>query len=376
MANKTNVTINGNEYYQLRRKVGMKKNKAGKWVADYRLFYGKSKKEALAKYEEFKRSVAPDAKKPAGEVIEWFITNVFSVNDKLSGNTKTLYINAYKAVFEGSKLIGQPLKDVTGADLQDVISGSGSAPTTVHQAVKLIRRFYKYAAAQNIVTDITGDLVLPPVKQKKQDQTIDTFTDAELKKFINDTPKDHRLRLLVILAINTGARIGELLALTYDDVTGDQIRINKALQEVAPVRGSDDKTDLIIGSTKTRSSVRSIPINEDVAQAVAEHKAWHLAEMEKNGYKTDFVFTTSSGSLYYKSSVRKHFTRLCRLVGVPVKGFHTFRHTFGSRLAANGIPIQTVSKLMGHDNIVTTSKYYINIEDQEKRNAINALKLS
>ena len=374
MANKTNVTINGNEYYQLRRKVGMKKNKAGKWVSDYRLFYGKSKKEALAKYEEYKKTFAPDAKKPFGEVTEWFIANVFSLNDKLTGNTKTLYINAYKAVFEDSKITGQLLKDVTGADLQEVITTSSVSATTVHQAVKLIRRFYKYLAAQNITADISGDLVLPEVKRKKQDQTIDTFTDAELKKFISDTPKDHRLRLLIVLAINTGARIGELLALTYDDITGDQIRINKALQEIAPVRGSDEKTELIIGSTKTRSSVRSVPLTADAVQAVEDHRQWHYAEMEKNGYKTDYVFTTSTGQLYYKSSVRKHFSRLCRLVGVPVKGFHTFRHTFGSRLAANGVPIQTVSKLMGHDNIMTTAKYYINIEDQEKRNAVNTLK--
>lgn len=375
MASKTNVTINGNEYYQLRRKVGMKKNKAGKWVADYRLFYGKSKKEALAKYEEFKKTVSLDAKKPAGQLIEWYIDNVFALSD-LSGNTKTLYINAYKSVFEKSDVTGQPLKDITGADLQSVITGSSAAAATIKQAVKLLRRFYRYAAAQNIAADITADLVLPAVTHKKQDQTIEVFTDEELKKFLTGTPKEHRLRLLVVLAINTGARIGELLALTYDDISADQIRINKALQEVSPVRGSGNKTDLIIGSTKTKSSVRSIPINEEVAAAVEDHKRWHFAEMKKAGYKTGYVFTTSSGSLYYKSSVRTHYARLCRLVGVPVKGFHTFRHTFGTRLAAAGVPIQTVSKLMGHDNVLTTAKYYINVEDQAKRAAINTLKLS
>lgn len=375
MASKTNVTINGKEYYQLHRKVGMKKNKAGKWVSDYRYFYGKSKKEALAKYEKYMETVSLDAKKPFGELAEWFIDNVFSVNNQLSGNTKTLYINAYKSVFEDSKISGQPLKDVTGADIQAVISDSSVKAATISQAVKLLRRFYKYLSAQNIAADITGNLVLPAIRQKKKDQTVETFTDAEIKKFISDTPKDHRLRLLVILAVSTGARIGELLALTYDDITGDQVRINKALQEVAPVRGSGEKTKLVIGSTKTPSSVRAIPIDANTAAAVADHATWHKAEMKKNNYTTDYVFTTSSGQLYYKSSVRKHYNRLCKSLGITPKGFHTFRHTFGSRLAANGIPIQTVSKLMGHDNIVTTSKYYINIDDKEKRAAIDALKL-
>ena len=380
MAKKTNTEItakNGKsyKYFSVRRKVGMKKNKAGKWVADYRLFYGESKKDALRKFDAYMQRDSINAEKPFGEVFDWFIDNVFSVNDQLSGNTKTLYINAYKSTFEKSKITGQLLKDVTGADIQSVITSSRVSASTIRQAVKLLRRFYKYAAAQNIVNDVSGDLVLPVVKKKKTDQSVEVFTDKELRTFLDDTPKEHRLRLLVILAINTGARIGELLALTYDDITQDQIRINKALQEVSAVRGSGNKTELIIGSTKTKSSVRSVPINEAVAAAVQDHKAWHFDEMKKRSYETRYVFTTASGQLYYKSSVRKHFTRLCKSLGIAPRGFHVFRHSFGTRLAANGIPIQTVSKLMGHDNIMTTAKYYINVEDQEKRNAINALNI-
>lgn len=381
MAKKTNTEIkskNGKtyEYYSIRRKVGMKKNKAGKWVADYRLFYGKSKKEAKDKYDEYIKTVSLDSKKPFGEIAEWYIDNVFIVNDTLSGNTKTLYINAYKSVFESSKIAGQPLKDVTGADLQSVVSASTVHATTVRQAVKLIRRLYKYLAAQNVVLDVTGDLSLPAVQQKKRDQAIEVFTDDELHKFINDTPRDHRLRLLVILAITTGARVGELLALTYEDIDKDQVRINKALQEVSPVRGSGNTTELIVGSTKTKSSVRSVPVNEIAAEALADHKAWHEVEAIKNGYDLHYVFTTSTGQLYFKSTIRKAYTRLCKALGIEPKGFHTFRHTFGSRLAANGVPIQTVSKLMGHDSIMTTAKYYVNIDDEAKKTAIKALNLS
>lgn len=373
MATKTNVTINGNEYYQLRRKVGMKKNKAGKWVADYRLFYGKSKKEALSKYEEYKKTISLDAKKPFGEIADWYIANIFSISSQLSGNTKTLYINGYKSVFENSKVAGQRLKDVTGEDLQDVISSATVKAATVHQSVKFIRRFYKYLESQKIATDVTSNLELPAIQRKKQDQSIDTFTDAELKKFIYDTPKDHRLRLLIILAICTGARLGELLALQYSDIQGNQVFISKALQEISPVRGSNNKTELVVGKTKTRHSVRSVPIDEKAAAAVADHAAWHKAEMKQNGYESDFLFTTSSGQLYFKSTIRKAYTRLCKSLGIDQKGFHTFRHTFGSRLAANGVPLHDVSKLLGHDSETTTYKYYLNIEDKIKREAINAL---
>ena len=353
----------------------MKKNKAGKWVADYRLFYGKSKKEALQKYEDYVQTSSLDAKKPFGELAEWFQDNVLAVNDQLSGNTKTLYINAYKSIFSDSKISGQPLREITGADLQLALSSSSVSASTKRQAVKFLRRFYKYLAAQNIAADISGDLILPAAKKKRSDQSIEVFTDQELKKLMNDIPKDNRIRLLIILAINTGARIGELLALTYEDISGDQLRISKALQEIAPVRGSGEKTDLIIGSTKTSSSVRSVPLSEETLQAVADHKKWHEAEMKKAGYKTNNIFTTGTGALYYKSAIRKQFVKLCSSLEIEPKGFHVFRHTFGSRLAAAGVPIQTVSKLMGHDNILTTTKYYINVEDQAKRDAINTLRV-
>ena len=143
MAKKTNTKITAKsgkqyDYYSIRRKVGMKKNKAGKWVPDYRLFYGESKKDAESKYQAFKNSVSIDAKKPFGEVAEWFINNVFSINDTLNGNTKTLYINAYKSVFESSKIAGQPLQEITGADIQAVISESNiSAPQSQNVVVRL-----------------------------------------------------------------------------------------------------------------------------------------------------------------------------------------------------------------------------------------------
>ena len=58
---------------------------------------------------------------------------------------------------------------------------------------------------------------------------------------------------------------------------------------------------------------------------------------------------------------------------IESKGWHAFRHTYGSDLAAAGVPIQEVCKLMGHSDISVTSKYYVNVTSDQKRKAANML---
>ena len=376
----TNASINTKsgryDYCRIKRKVGMKQNKRGEWVPEYKQFYGKTYKEAKAKFDNYISAGALNSSSCFGELISWYIDNIFLPDSKLKETTKTIYINAYHAVFDNSRIIGRSLDQINGAELQAVISSDILGAGTRKQALKLIKHFYKYLEAQHITENITHGLIAPAAKSKSTSQEIEIFTDQELAAFIDHTPVDHRLRLLIVLAINTGARIAELLALTYDDISVDQIRINKSLSEIEPLKNSNNKTIIKTLDTKTRSSVRSLPISNEVHEEVLHHRQWHKKEMIKNGYRTDRVFTTSSGKPYYQATLRKSFNRLCSSLEIEPRGFHTFRRTFGTKLAAGGVPIQTLSKLMGHADISVTAKYYINISDNEKIAALSALAIN
>ena len=183
-----------------------------------------------------------------------------------------------------------------------------------------------------------------------------------------------RLRFLITLAISTGARISELLALTYDDIQPDRITINKQVVE-RPIF-EDGKTvghELVIDETKTENSVRSIPITADTYFMLSEHKEWQKEDMKKNNYATNQLFTTDSGSLYDKHSLRHTLDRIHEDAKVSQYGFHAYRHTFGTKLASKGVALQTLSSLMGHSDISVTAKYYINVPASEKIEAIKAL---
>lgn len=375
MAKKTNTNIGGHEYYRIKKKVGMRQNKHGEWRPEYKQFYGKSQKEAIEKYNAYMQRYSLDAGKCFGEAVDWYISNVLKPDSSLKDSTKTLYINAYLSTFTDTRITGRRIEDITGADLQQAVNNASVGPTTVRQAVKFVRKFYKYLESERISFDITKSLSLPEVEHKTKSQDIETYTEDEINLFLNETPKDHRLRLLIVMANGTGARIGELLALTYDDIKGDDLYINKTLIEKESVRNEQNEKRITLEVTepKSKAGIRSLPLSHSVLDALEYHRQCHTAEMRKRGYQTKYIFTTNNGNLYYQSTLRKSFNRLCNRIGVESKNFHAFRRTFGTRLAARGVPIEVLSKMMGHSDISVTAKYYINISKDQKIAALAAI---
>ena len=65
--------------------------------------------------------------------------------------------------------------------------------------------------------------------------------------------------------------------------------------------------------------------------------------------------------------------RLCNRIGVPYHKFHSFRHTFGTNLSRAGVPIEETAKLMGHADISITAKYYINVNADRKKDAVEKI---
>lgn len=380
MANKTNCTINGKDYYRIRRKVGKKLNSKGVWVDDYKLFYGKNKSEAEAKFAAFMDNLNKGiTNKPLhfGEMMDTFITEVFLKDSRYSDSTKTRYVNAYNSNLRDTSLAGLALSNIKSIDLQAAYNALTCGASTVRSLHNLVTHFYRYLENENICKDITKNIVLPKVEKTKgnavSDGNIETWTAEELKTILKGS-EGHRLHLLLVLAANTGCRIGELLALRYDDIEDGVLHVNKQVVISDEfTNGVKSGQKIQISTTKTKASIRSIPLPAAVLEAVETHAAWQRVEMLRNGYRTNHLFTTQTGNLYDKHSLRTACNRLYKRLGVPCRSFHVYRHTFGTTLAKNGVPIQTVAALMGHADINVTREYYINVDTEDKTAAISKL---
>lgn len=185
---------------------------------------------------------------------------------------------------------------------------------------------------------------------------------------------DSHIYIFLLLALYTGLRKGELLALTWDDVDYDKklLRVNKSRT------GSRKAITAQITTPKTESSNRKIPLNDTVLEALKAEKKRQdeHAEILGNGYdkSSSFIIRTVLGKPYVNlSAINRVVNRLTEKAGLPHCTIHGFRHSVASILDDNGVPIQDISVLLGHESVQTTERIYINRRKTAKAETIETL---
>ena len=340
MAKKTDCKKNGKDYYRLQKVVGHKINAAGNEVPVKKEFYGRNKKEAENMWREYleKKNAGIENKKQYFGIMadSWIYT--FLVNEpKLKDRTKDLYITAWNNHVVPSDIYHLPLDEVTAGTIQRFYNSLACSGNVIATINKVMSRFYKYLVTEGYAThNITTALTLKKDKEKTSEDIV-IWNEEELDTILHSFDK-----------AQNGFRP------TFE-------------------RGKKTTHNLEIGELKSASSYRTIPLNDVVIEELKKHQLWQKKEMLKNGYRTEYIFTTDSGGFYDKRNINTACNRYYRKIGIEPKGFHTYRHTFGTMLCNRGIPIQTASVLLGHSDINITAKYYINVSLDEKTKAVNAL---
>ncbi|MFP5260880.1 MAG: tyrosine-type recombinase/integrase [Blastocatellia bacterium] len=153
------------------------------------------------------------------------------------------------------------------------------------------------------------------------------------------------LRSIVIMAINTGMRISELLGLHTDDV--------------------DFHRDVIyVKETKTDED-REVPMNITVRELMRK-----LVD-QSHERENEYLFTNPKTGTRYKD-IKAAWHNACRRAGIDNLRIHDLRHTFGTRAADAGVALVAIGKVMGHASIQTTMRY-AHATDEGKRRAVQAL---
>ena len=166
----------------------------------------------------------------------------------------------------------------------------------------------------------------------------------------------------VILIIYTGLRIGELMALTWNDIDfkNKTLSVNKSR-----AKGKiDGKTVLYVKDPKSESGTRIIPLSDRALYALRSIK-----ECSKSD--TDLIVTNTSS----ESNITRTINRMLFRAGCEVEkcGLHALRHTFGSLLLEKGVDLKTISYLLGHSDITVTANIYLHITREKAINSIEVL---
>jgi integrase len=176
------------------------------------------------------------------------------------------------------------------------------------------------------------------------------LTKSEAKEFLA-AAKGDRLESLYFVALTTGMRQGELLALQWSDIDFDAA-------EIRIVRSLDNHSG-VVGPVKTQASQRSIAIDRQAITALRRQRA----ALQGRGYTGDLVWPNTAGKYLAGSNVRRRsFLRIQSAAGIdPPIRFHDLRHTAATLMLLGDVHPKIVSERLGHASVAITLDIYSHV---------------
>lgn len=262
---------------------------------------------------------------------------------------------------------GYLLEDLTPMILQTFVTRllnegnlkthKGLAVSTVNLIVTIIQSSLKTAFMLGEAKEYVADKIKRPRLAQK---SVSCFSVAEQKKIEQAVSAQDKM-FGVVLCLYTGLRIGELLALTWQDIDFQRglLSVSKTCYDGKTESGFGQ----IVDEPKAQSSKRVIPIPKQLLHALKELKRIN---------KSDYVISSGGKPITVRSYQRSFELLLARL-GISHKGFHSLRHTFATRALECGMDVKTLSEILGHKNATITLNRYAHSLLEHKTDMMNKL---
>ncbi len=242
----------------------------------------------------------------------------------------------------------------------------GLAPRTAGHAHRVLGRALRDAEIAGLVARNVCRLVRPPHVPHAEMRTL---TSAQVRQLVAATEHD-RLGALWQLGVASGARLGELLALTWDHVDFDRgsIRITRTLTRTPG--------GFAIGEPKTAASRRTIPIGKAATSALRRHRAAQELERRVAGaawHRGELVFSDQIGRPVNPQHMAQVFRAALERAGLPRIRVHDLRHTCATLLLEAGSHPRVVAERLGHSTPALVLNVYGHVTDRMQQQATDIL---
>jgi integrase len=338
--------------------------KDGRWVVQVELgdgkrkqFYVKSEREGLKKLRQVQHeleqgTLATGPQQKLGAYLEDWIENVHK--DKLRVSTYVKYKKLIKYVVADlgdiwlQKLEPQHVQRFYARKLhKDKLSTK-----TVHEIHGVLHLALKNAVRWNLVSRNVCDLVSAPrvVSREAIPLTI------EQAHALLECIKGHRLEVLLALAVVTGIRRGELLALRWSNIDFEH-------QYVLIARTVDyiNGYGYVENEPKTAAGKRRVHLPDFLIDMLKQHRKQQLEQslkIREEWEDRDLVFTDLQGGYFNPRYMDKLFKKLLREAGIPNIHFHDLRHSAATILISMGVNAKIIQEVLGHSDISITLGIY------------------
>lgn len=242
--------------------------------------------------------------------------------------------------------------------------GKTKSYSQIKKLHKLLKQFFIYAENEGyIIKNPCNNITIPNKQSKTKSDNIEYFSEEEIEK-LKTAFENNKFYNLILVALGTGLRQGELLALKWENVNlkDKYIEVKESVKKVY-VFDSDGnkKLETIYQKPKSLSSIRKVDLPDKIIDI--------LSNMNKN---TVFVFEDENGNPYSAKTLFGNWKKVLNDNNIPYKKFHSLRHTYATMLLTKGVDLKTVQDLMGHSDI-TITQIYLHVLPKTKSDAVNRL---
>lgn len=362
---------------------------SGKPLRKY--FTGKSEAEARKFYRAYLDSVAKGTyceptKLTVGEWLStWFELYKNNSVERSSLGTIEVHIRVHlKPALGNIKLQKLRTQDIQKMYNDKFNNGMGHKHETIRHIHATLREALDKAIEEGYITKNPAYGCIVPKDFALPEENV--LYEEDLKKVVDALDLKNTKDMAIFMAIATGLRIGEIIPLLWEDIDFDRkmLSVNKAYSVVKKrdltdnEKEKDNKTnEVIIKSPKTKSSVRKIPLSDDILDILSSHKERIekvISEGKNQLISCKMVFPNRTGTFFSPTTLRERWKDVRLKAGITKNvTFHGLRHSFTTFQLQNSADIKSVQAILGHSKLSTTVGIYSHANEESKRNAISKI---
>ena len=243
------------------------------------------------------------------------------------------------------------------------LAAEGLSAGTVRNILLVLGAVLKYTA-QQVPGGLPAVAVQFPKEAKAEERVLSEEEQRRVAAYLQQDMDECKFGIL--LAMLTGLRIGELCALRWEHISTSKgtLRVEATMQRLKNLDGGEGgKTKILIGSPKSDSSLRTIPLSESAA-VLCRHM----------DTQTPAAFVLTGTEEYMEPrALQYRFKRYMKECGLEDVHFHTLRHTFATRCVEVGFELKSLSEILGHANTSITMNRYVHSSLDLKRSNMDKL---
>ena len=257
--------------------------------------------------------------------------------------------------------------DISEEDVQQFVFKKlkeGLSQKSVKDILIVLKMILRYGAKHNLMEHRQIDIRFPTERERQEVEVLSKANQRKIMEFVKSNFTFQNLGIYICLS--AGLRIGEVCALTWNDIDAEQgvIYVNKTIQRIYLVGEIEKRTEVIIDTPKSKNSIREIPMTKELLRMV---------KPLKKVVNSSFFVLTNSAAPTEPRTYRNYYKRLMKQLDIPALKFHGLRHSFATRCIESNCDYKTVSVLLGHSNISTTLNLYVHPNMEQKKRCIEQM---